>query len=200
MSEDPNKTQQPETKTYSEDYVKGLREEAKVNRVTAEQLKAEKEELAKKIADAEKAELEKKGELQQLLDKERKEREDERKQLNEKMTAADRRFILAEAKAAAIKAGIVDPSDVKNGIDVSDLRIDDDGNVPGLEDKIAKLKESKPHWFKGDKKDDEDKRRRNLLPPERKDGNVDPNQGRDWNKASNDEMREKLKEYGVSGY
>ncbi len=89
---------------------------------------------------------------------------------------------------------------MKSGIDISDLRIDDNGDVVGLEEKIAKLKEAKPHWFKGDsKKDDADGKKRNLLPPERKDGNVDGN-AKDWNKAKPDEIRDKLAEFGVTRY
>jgi hypothetical protein len=197
---DDKKSDDDNRKSYDETYVKGLRDEAKRHRLEREETARERDDLAKKVADREKKDLEEDGKLKELLEKER----DERKKLEDgykgKLSASDRRYILAEARALAIKEGIIDPSDVKAAIDVSDLRIDDDDEVPGLADKVAKLKESKPHWFKSDAKPDDksDKKKPPVTTPApKKDGD---NATKDFMKVDDKEFAAKLADMGVTSF
>jgi len=49
----------------------------------------------------------------------------------------------------AIKAGVVDARDAYKLADLSDVVIEDDGSIKGMDEKIAKLKETKPYLFNG---------------------------------------------------
>jgi hypothetical protein len=62
-------------------------------------------------------------------------------------TEEQREKIFANAERIGRIFGIIDATDVRT-LDVSDLRIADDGSVPGLSEKIEKLKDAKPHWFR----------------------------------------------------
>lgn len=59
---------------------------------------------------------------------------------------AEARLIRAELKAAAVKAGMVDPADLANA-DVSALKLSEAGDVTGADEFIAALKVAKPHYF-----------------------------------------------------
>jgi hypothetical protein len=181
-------------KSYDESYVKSLRDEAKRSREARQEIERERDDLKKSVEAREKKELEEKQQFKELLDKERAEREADSKKSAEALKARDRRVILAEAKALAVKAGIIDADDVKGAIDLDDLRIDDDGNVVGLAEKIDALKAAKAHWFKGD--DKAESKKRAVVTPDRKDGSADS--GVDWRKKSAEEVRLELKKYGVT--
>lgn len=184
-------------KSYDENYVKSLRDESRKRLERSQAAERERDELKAKQEAREKKELEDQQKFRELLDKEREERNREKAELSEKLTAADRRLILAEAKTLAIKAGIIDPDDVKAALDVADLRIDDDGGVPGLKEKIAELKEAKPHWFKESKSKDEDGgKKRSVTTPDRK-PSADY-KGPDYTKMTDAEFREAMKGFGVT--
>lgn len=126
----------PELTAYSPEYIKDLREENKGWR-----LKASEQENLRKEADA-------------LVAQVKKEAEDVIKAADEKLkveklaleSAANERVIRAEVRAAAIKAGINNPDDVKLA-DLSALKLDEKGEVVGVDELMAKLKEAKPYLF-----------------------------------------------------
>jgi ribosomal protein L24 len=115
----------PEPQTFSIDYVKELRGEAKGLRLKVAELeqarKAAEEGLTKVQKDA-----------------------------DEKTTAAQQaandRIIRAEMKAAALKAGMVDLDGLKLA-DLSKVKLLEDGSLEGADDLMKALKEAKPYLF-----------------------------------------------------
>jgi hypothetical protein len=79
--------------------------------------------------------------LQDRLDKLERESLENRKQ-------TDQRLILAELKVEALRAGIVDLDGLKF-VDLSEVRLDDDGGVAGGMELINQLKRAKPWLFSG---------------------------------------------------
>ncbi len=138
-----------EPKTYDQAYVTRLTNEAAESRKQSEALAKERDELAAFKAQREKADLAAKGEYDKAVAKIESEKKALEKKNADDIALRDRRFVLSEAKAAAIKAGIIDPNDVAT-IDIADLRIDENGSVAGIDEKIVALKAAKPHWFKPD--------------------------------------------------
>lgn len=61
-------------------------------------------------------------------------------------TAADARVINAEVKAAAVKAGMVDLDGLKM-VDLSSLKLNDKGEVEGIEALLTAAKTAKPYLF-----------------------------------------------------
>jgi hypothetical protein len=59
---------------------------------------------------------------------------------------AEQRIILAELKAEAIRAGIVDLDGLKF-LDTAEIRVDEDGGFLGASDLVSQLKRSKPWLF-----------------------------------------------------
>lgn len=122
--------------TFSRDYVKDLREELKGWRLTAKdhQTKFEAAEAARVAAENAMTEKVKAAETA----------------LTEKVSAAEKaandRILRAELKASAIKAGMTDLDFLKLA-DLSEVKLDESGEVQGAEELMGKLKEAKPHWF-----------------------------------------------------
>lgn len=74
-----------------------------------------------------------------------------------------------EASLALSEAGAkVSTTRLLKLLDLTDVAIDDDGNIDGLDDVIAELKEESPEFFKSD--DDEEKVKRPVI---RRPGSVD---------------------------
>lgn len=118
--------QKQEEKThFSLEYVQELRAESAKYRTSAKE--------AVKAAEDAKAESEKiKAESEQKV--------------AQAITAADQRIIRAELKAEAIKAGMVDLDGLKLA-DLSQLKLDEKGEVVGAGDLMKSLKEAKPYLF-----------------------------------------------------
>lgn len=112
-------TTNPPEEKFSREYVTELREENKNYRIKAK----ENEELAAKA----KAEAEEK--------------------VKATMDAANQRIIKSELKAIALKYGIVDLDGLKLA-DLSNIKLNDNGEIEGGEDVIKALKEQKPYLFK----------------------------------------------------
>ena len=179
-------------KVYSEAHVRKIHAE-NANR------RKENEDLRKRLDELEKKDLDAQTDAKKRAEDERARADRIESESKEKLTAADRRYILSEAKRLAKDAGIIDVDDVKTAIDLADLRISDDDVITGLEDKIAALKESKPHWFKGAKKDDDadDKGKKKAgAPPKHKEGG--DSGGVDWSKKTEAEFQEYLRSKGVN--
>jgi len=84
--------------------------------------------------------------------------EKEKQELTSKVesTAKERqmyeeKYVHAEIKAQAVAAGIKDIDFVKL-IDTAEVKIDDKGNVIGIDKAIADLKTKKPDWFGSERK------------------------------------------------
>lgn len=115
--------------TFSKDYVRELREENKGWRLKAH----EQEQAAKSAAEA----------AQKAVD-------ESAAKVAEAHTSATQRVIRAEMKAAAIKAGLVD-LDALQMLDLSSVKLDENGEVTGADDVLAAAKKAKPYLF-GDAK------------------------------------------------
>ena len=63
----------------------------------------------------------------------------------------EKKYIDAEVKAQAVAAGIKDIEFVKL-IDTNEIKLDDKGNVIGVDKAISDLKTRKPDWFGAEKK------------------------------------------------
>lgn len=147
----------PDDRKVDAEYASRLRREAENERKAREAVEKDRDELRKYREDRERKDLEEQKEFQKLADKERKLREDAEAKHKEELSARDKRYIRAEVRAAAIKAGILDTDDV-NAMDISDLRMDDAGNVIGVDEFVKAQAEKKPHWFKAaDEADDKSK-------------------------------------------
>lgn len=175
-------------KKYPASYVKKITNENAARRKHEEELEAE----LKKFRDKE---LESESDLKKKIEGYQKRERDSEAQFKDKLTASDRRFILSEAKRLAKDAGIIDVDDVKAALDLGDLRIGDDDEVVGLEEKISALRAAKPHWFKSaDAEKNKNKDGHRVVTPPRKEG---ANGGRDWKTASDEEVSAQLKALGV---
>lgn len=121
-----NSNNNSDEKTFSAPYVRELREENKSYRLKSQELEnqlktaREEAELAKKQIEETSAKL---------------------------SQSANERVIKAELKALAIAEGMHDLDGLKLA-DLSGVKLDENGNVVGGAELMAKLKESKPYLFK----------------------------------------------------
>lgn len=61
-------------------------------------------------------------------------------------------LVNASIRSGAIEAGFRDPEDVLTIIDRSEIKIDDEGNVTGIESTLKQLATDKPYLLAGGKK------------------------------------------------
>lgn len=73
-------------------------------------------------------------------------------------------------KLALINANVHDPNDLMNQLDMSIIKLDDDGKVKGLDEQVAALKESKAYLFKDDSIDEGSKPKGHVVPGQPKGG------------------------------
>lgn len=172
-------------KMYEESYVKKIHTENAARRKREEELRA-------KLKEYEDKEIAAETDLKKKLEHFEKRAKDIESEYQQKLSASDKRYVRAEVRAAAIKAGIIDPDDV-NSMDLSDLRLDDEGNVTGVDEMIAASKERKPHWFKAEKKAEEKEQKRTVTTPARKESDS----SLDYAKVGDDDFRKKLDSLGV---
>jgi hypothetical protein len=66
--------------------------------------------------------------------------------LQRQLAQANERLVQAELKSHAIRAGIIDV-DCLRLLDTSDLKLDDDGNIPDAAGALARMKRDKPWLF-----------------------------------------------------
>jgi cell wall-associated NlpC family hydrolase len=111
--------------SFSAEYVKELREEAKGWRL--------KHEAAIREADEHKTAAQRAS-------------EEANAKIAQATTAAEQRIVRAELKAAALKAGMVDLDGLKLA-DLSSVKLAEDGSVEGADALMASLKEAKPYLF-----------------------------------------------------
>lgn len=65
-----------------------------------------------------------------------------------RLKAMAERVIVAESIIAAIRAGIFDADAAEHFLDLSEVTIDDDGQLIGINAAIQDLQERKPHFFR----------------------------------------------------
>lgn len=186
---------------FSKEYVERLRREAATARTDKESLATELGTAKTKLGDYEKAELEKKGELEKALQRERDERAAEKAELTEKATKEAQKSLRVAVRTAAEKAGLIDLDDIKD-LDLKDLRMDDEGNVPGLQEQIDNLKEKKPHWFKpaeGGTTTTTTTNGRTVATPAARDDTGKKGDGVNYGDPANkDKFATKMREFGVN--
>lgn len=110
---------------FPREYVRLLREESKGHR-----LKAQEQEQLRKAAE----------------DAAAKTKADSEAAIAKARTDADARVIRSEVRAEAVKAGMIDLDGIKL-LDLSKLKLDDDGNVVGVAELIEAAKKAKPYLF-----------------------------------------------------
>lgn len=114
-----------EPETFSKDYVRELRAENKGWRLKAQELEGKAKSAEEAAAKA-------------------KEEADTR--ISDASKQAEQRIIRAELKALAVKAGIVDLDGLKL-VELSTVKLKDDGEVDGADALIEGLKKAKPYLF-----------------------------------------------------
>ncbi|WP_430229357.1 hypothetical protein [Paraburkholderia tropica] len=131
----PAPTKGPEM--FSREYVTELRQENASYRTRA--IEAEKK--AQEAADAaKKVQEEAEARVKKATD-------DAEAKVKDTHTTSEKRIIMAELKASALKAGMVDLDGLKLA-DLSGITIDEKGEIQGATELMAALKESKPYLFK----------------------------------------------------
>lgn len=115
----------PSPETFSREYVSELRNENKGYRLKAQEQEA-KAKAAEESATAAKTEAEAK--------------------VSAAIQSANDRILRAELKASAIKAGMIDMDGLKLA-DMSQVKLNDAGEVEGADALMATLKETKPYLF-----------------------------------------------------
>lgn len=121
----PASSPPPEPETFSKEYVRELRAENKGWR-----LKAQEHETAARTA-------------REAADKAA---ADAQAAITDANTKAEQRVIRAELKALAVKAGIVDLDGLKL-VDLSSVKLNEQGEVEGADALIDGLKQAKPYLF-----------------------------------------------------
>lgn len=114
-----------EPEMFSKEYVKELRQESASYRTRAQEAEKKAQEAEERASKA---------------------AEEADGKVKEASTAAEKRIIRAELKAEAVKAGIVD-IDGLSLADLSEVKLNDKGEIEGGSEAIAKLKEAKPYLF-----------------------------------------------------
>jgi hypothetical protein len=141
------------------------------------------DDLKKKAEDWDKLQEEQKSELEKASDRATKAEEERDRALQ----TGNERLLRGEVKAAAAKAGFIDPDDAFALLDRTDVKIDDDGNVAGIDEALKALAEAKPH----------------LVTDTRAGGSADggarggANGKKDFRTASNDEYAAELAKHGL---
>lgn len=118
-------------KTYSEDYVKQLRDEAKGYRIKLRETETDTPRLMREAAEA----------------ADRKTADAVKEAVTKLSADANSRIIRSELRAAALRAGIVDIDALKM-LDASGVKVSADGDVEIPADFFEKAKAAKPYLFK----------------------------------------------------
>lgn len=141
-----------ETKTFTQEQL----DEVLTKRLERERKKYEDyDDIKAKLADFEKAEEERKKQEMSAVERLQAEKEEEAKKALEASELAQKaqdqantRILNTEIKSVARTLNANDPSDVLALLDKSDIEIDEEGNLQGVESAVEALKASKPWMFK----------------------------------------------------
>jgi hypothetical protein len=149
---EPNPPADPPTdppKTYDEEYVKKLRQEAAGYRTKAKEFETA---LTGKDAEYKNKDAEFRANLLKTLGIEADPNKDLEKQLQEAQgknqalqSKADTRLIKAEIKLLASELGIVDPDAAYSLMDKGGIKVNEDDSIEGVKESLAKLLEAKPY-------------------------------------------------------
>lgn len=168
----------PEEKTFAREYVEKLR------RSNAE-LEKNYRELKVKQDTAEAKVLEDEKRFRELYEKSQSERDAEKRQFMDELTARDKRAVMGEVRAAATSSGIIDAADIKL-LDMDNFKLEDDGTVAGLTEAMADLKKRKPYLFNDTKVTVDKANKEKAIAPADKGG--DP-EAKNWMTASDDDFK-----------
>jgi len=157
--EDEDEEEEKDEKKFGHKYVKGLREEAKTNRIKAKKL----QEALDKIEDDK---LKADGEHEKRADKIQADAE------KEKLVFV-KRIKLSELKSWGSKNGIIDVQLVQL-VKLDDLILDDDYSPTNLDEVMDEFKEKHPKLFEDNEDDDDDRDPEDNKKPRRtKDSDFD---------------------------
>ena len=141
----------PEPKTFSEEYVKQLRQEAAANRTKAkemeEKLKAMPDEITAKVLQALGIETDPQKNLETQLTEAQKKAKEAEEASKQALTKAEQRLIKAEVKAMATEMGLVDSDAALALMDKANVKVGDDDSVTGVKEALEALVQAKP-WLK----------------------------------------------------
>lgn len=178
------------------EYAKSLRAQNKGLRTERDNLRAEyaktteeRDALKKQQEEREAEELKTQKKFEELAQREKQRADEIEQKRKDDIASANERFVRAEVRAAAIRAGIHDPADV-NTMDISKLTIGDNGAIDGIDEFVAERKTEKPHWFKAESDP-------NTVPPPLpgRQAPGDPKKP-DWRDASDDSFAAELQKLG----
>lgn len=126
----------PEPETFSKEYVRELRNENKGWRLKATEEGQKREAAERAAADAQAAADQKAKAAEEAA----------AAKMTEAEARANERIIRAELRTAALKAGMVDLDGLKLA-DLTEVKLNDQGEVDGADALMTKLKEAKPYLF-----------------------------------------------------
>lgn len=132
-------------KTFSEGYVKDLRDENAKWRTQLRDVQQRLEALQSEKEQREAKELAEQGEYQTLYEQEQQRAQELQEQLRE-------RDIRNAVALEAGKLGFTDPADALRMLDTKTLTVQDDGTVQGVQEALQQLAENKPYLLRGDGK------------------------------------------------
>ncbi len=130
-------------KSYSEDYVKGLRSEAAGYRTELKSTKTELENVNKRLQEIEDKDL---SESEKL----KRERDEAVTKATAAQTQAQQRIIRAEVKNVAVDLEFQDPSDAARFIDSEALKFDEDGEPTNVRELLEDVLKAKPYLKKAE--------------------------------------------------
>lgn len=119
-----------------------------VSRAELKKIRSETASLRRRAKDAE-AELEKLR-TEQLSESEKAIVEARQEARKEALGEVNQRLIAAEIRAAAATAGAIDTDDVVQLVDATQITVEDDGTIVGVNDVVAALLEAKPHLVRSE--------------------------------------------------
>lgn len=153
--EPPKEDPPAEPKTFSEDYVKDLRDEAARYRTKAKQLETEsqqkQQDLMKQVADMLGMDYNPDVELTKQLEVAKREAQEAKQNAHDLLIQANMEkvganFIVGEGEEAAVYS-LVDPELAFMVLDKENVAVKEKGKVEGMEEAMKKLFEVKPHLF-----------------------------------------------------
>lgn len=180
-------------KKYTEAYVTRLRNEAAELRTQNDALTKERDDLKAFKSEVERKEAEAKGDYEKAKAKYEADLAAERTARDADNAARDARYILSEARTAASKLGIIDGLESKVGAlaDLKDLKIEADGSIPGLQERLDKLKADNPTWFKAEGAQNGGQGRAGASPGGAQNGG---GKGINWNDVPEDQLDARIQE------
>lgn len=140
------KNDPPPPPSVDPDVVKAKNAEIERLRAESEAAKAKARELEEKEAQREREKLEEEGNFRALAEKESERAEAAHREKQEAIDAANKRIINSEIRSRLVAEGVTD-TDFHILLDRTNIKLDAEGNVVGLDEAIKTLRDKKPSIF-----------------------------------------------------